>query len=65
MNSYPTSSQATSVARILSKSLHNTIVVYRAAENKFITARPRDTVNGLVVGAFRNGYAVPAGELLS
>ncbi|SEB19212.1 hypothetical protein [Variovorax sp. YR216] len=65
MNTYPTSTQATNVARILSKSLRNTIVVYRAAENKFITARPRDTVKGLVVGAFRNGYEVPVGELLS
>jgi len=65
MNTYPTSNQATTAARILSKSLGNTMVVYRAAANKFVMARPRDTVQGLVVGAYRNGYAIPAGELIA
>lgn len=56
MNTYPTVSQATGVARTLSKSSACTIVVYQASEGKFITARPTDEVNGLVVGIYQNGY---------
>ncbi|MDM0078656.1 hypothetical protein QTH90_29910 [Variovorax sp. J2P1-59] len=54
------------MARILSRSLSSTVVVYRAAENKFITASPRDTVRGgLVIGAYRNGYGVSPSEMLT
>jgi hypothetical protein len=36
--------------------------VYKTAENKFVTASPKDTVRGLVLGAYRNGYGIPVGE---
>lgn len=64
MNTYPTSSQATGVARTLSKSAQSTIVVYKTAENRFVTASLRDSVRGLVLGAYRNGYGVPVGEVV-
>jgi len=62
MNTYQTSSQATGVARTLSRSSRSTMVVYKTAENKFVTASPKDTVRGLVLGAYRNGYGIPVGE---
>jgi hypothetical protein len=58
MNTYPTVSQATGVARTLSKSAGCTIVVYQTDAHSFVTARPTDTVNGLVVGVYRDGYLV-------
>ena len=58
MNIYKTASQATGVARTLSKSAACTIVVYQAEDNRFVTARPSDAVNGLVIGVFQNGYRV-------
>ncbi|MDM0107904.1 hypothetical protein QTH97_23355 [Variovorax sp. J22R24] len=64
MNTYQTPSQATGVARTLSKSAQSTIVVYKTAENRFVTASPKDSVRGLVLGAFRNGYGIPVGEAL-
>ena len=62
MNTYPTFSQATGVARTLSKSACSIIVVYKTAENRFVTASPRDSVRGLVVGAYRNGYEIPVAQ---
>ena len=59
MNTYPTASQATGVARTLSRSSSCTMVVYQAGNGKFVTARPSDTVNGLIIGIYRNGYLVP------
>lgn len=61
MNSYPTVSQATGVARTLSKSAACTIVVYQAGSHNFVTARPSDKVSGLVIGIYQNGYQVQAG----
>ena len=58
MNTYQTVSQATGVARTLSKSSSCIIIVYQAGEGKFVTARPEDTVNGLILGVYRNGYLV-------
>lgn len=60
MNTYPTASQATGVARTLSKSSACTIVVYQTAASKFVTARPTDSVSGLVLGIYRNGYRLPS-----
>lgn len=58
MNTYQTLRQAIGVARTLSRSATCTIVVYKIEDNKFITARPEDTVTGLVMGVYRNGYVV-------
>lgn len=58
MNIYKTVSQATGVARTLSKSAACTIVVYQSDANRFVVARPSDPVNGLVVGIYQNGYQV-------
>ena len=58
MNTYPTAHQATGVARTLSKSAVCTMVVYQAGSSRFVTARPSDAVNGLVIGVYRNGYLV-------
>ena len=41
MNTYPTASQATGVARTLSKSGTCTIIVYQSGTSRFVTARPR------------------------
>lgn len=62
MNIYKTVSQAVGVARTLSKSAACTIVVYQAEDNRFVTARPSDAVNGLVIGIFQNGYQVQAAQ---
>jgi hypothetical protein len=62
MNAYPTVSQATGVARTLSKSQACTIVLYKTAENRFVAARPNDVVNGLVLGVYRNGYVTPRSQ---
>lgn len=35
------------------------MVVYQAGTGKFVTARPSDAVNGLIIGIYRNGYLVP------
>jgi hypothetical protein len=59
MNTYPTSSQATGVARTLSKRIPCTIVVYQTAERKFVTARSNDRVSGLIQGVYRDGYLLP------
>jgi hypothetical protein len=59
MNTYPTVSQATGVARTLSKHSSCTIVVYRTPQAKFVTARPTDPVLGDIEGIYRNGYVVP------
>jgi hypothetical protein len=58
MNTYFTASQATGVARTLSRSAGCTIVVYQAGAGKYVTARPEDTVRGLVIGVYRDGYLV-------
>ncbi len=62
MNSYQTASQATGVARTISKTSACTIVVYQAGAGKYVTARPTDTVSGLVIGVYRNGYLLPSGQ---
>jgi len=62
MNTYQTASQATGVARTLSKSSACTIVVYQAGPGKYVTARPNDAVSGLVIGDYRNGYLLPTGQ---
>lgn len=59
MNTYPTASQATGVARTLSKHSACTIVIYRTPEAKFVTARPTDPMLGCIEGVYRNGYEVP------
>lgn len=59
MNTYPTSSQATGVARTLSKRTPCTIVVYQTAEREFVTARSNDRVSGLIQGIYRDGYLLP------
>ncbi|MBS0450887.1 MAG: hypothetical protein JSS14_06195 [Proteobacteria bacterium] len=59
MNTYPTVRQATGVARTLSKFSECTIVVYKTSEAKFVTARPGDSVEGVIEGVYRNGYLVP------
>lgn len=59
MNTYPTSSQATGVARTLSKRFPGTIVVYQTSEREFVTARSNDRVSGLVQGLYRDGYLLP------
>lgn len=56
MNTYPTASQATGVARTLSKSGTCTIIVYQSGTSRFVTARPGDAVQGLVIGVYQNGY---------
>jgi hypothetical protein len=61
MNSYKTASQATGVARTLSRSAGCTILVYQAADSRFITARPSDAVSGLVIGVYQNGYKLQSG----
>jgi hypothetical protein len=61
MNSYKTASQATGVARTLSRSAGCTILVYQAADSRFITARPSDAVSGLVIGIYQNGYKLQSG----
>lgn len=58
MNTYQTVSQASGVARTLSRSAACTIVVYQAGGNRFVTARPSDAVSGLVIGIYQNGYQV-------
>ena len=58
MNTYRTLNQATGVARTLSARPDRTVIVYRTAEEKFVTASPRDPVLGVVEGVFREGYAV-------
>ncbi|WP_431275594.1 hypothetical protein ACQ858_04475 [Variovorax ureilyticus] len=62
MNTYQTANQAVGVARTLSKSSACTIVVYQAGAGKYVTARPTDSVSGLVIGVFRNGYLLPSGH---
>ena len=62
VNTYPTASQATGVARTLSKSARSTVVVYKTADNRFVTAALRDAVNGLVVGIYQNGYVLPGSQ---
>lgn len=59
MNTYPTVRQATGVARTLSKFSACTVVVYKTAESKFVTARPGDSVEGVIDSVYRNGYLVP------
>ena len=59
MDTYPTLSQATGVARTLSKRQSCTIVVYRTAQEKFVTARPNDRVDGTIEGVYRDGYLTP------
>lgn len=59
MNTYPTVSQATGVARTLSKHLSCTIVVYRTPQAKFVTARTTDRVAGNIESIYRNGYCTP------
>jgi hypothetical protein len=56
MNTYPTISQATGVARTLSKRASCTIVVYRTPQSKFVTARTSDPAVGSIEGIYRNGY---------
>lgn len=60
MNTYPTVSQATGVARTLSKRSSCTILVYRTPEARFVTARPNDPVVGSIEGVYRNGYCTSA-----
>jgi len=62
MNTYKTASQATGVARTLSRSSACTILVYQVGINRFVTARPNDSVSGLVIGIYRNGYKLQAAE---
>ena len=62
MNSYKTASQATGVARTLSLSAGCTILVYQAADNRFVTARPSDAVSGLVIGIYQNGYKLQSAQ---
>jgi hypothetical protein len=59
MNTYSTVSQATGVARTLSKFSACTIVVYKTFEGKFVTARPGDAIQGAIEGVYRDGYLVP------
>lgn len=59
MNTYPTVRQATGVARTLSKFSECTIVVYKTGNEKFVTARPGDAVEGVIDSVYRNGYLVP------
>ena len=59
MDTYPTLSQATGVARILSKRQLCTIVVYRTPDEKFVIARPNDRVDGNIEGVYREGYLTP------
>ncbi|OUL98602.1 hypothetical protein [Variovorax sp. JS1663] len=58
MNTYRTLDQATGVARTLSARPDRTVIVYRTADDKFVTASPKDPVRGTVTGVFRDGYAV-------
>ena len=60
MNTYPTISQATGVARTLSKHQSCTIVVYRTPQARFVTARTTDKVEGNIEGIYRNGYVLPS-----
>ncbi|MBO9512829.1 MAG: hypothetical protein J7549_01835 [Variovorax sp.] len=62
MNTYHTANQAVGVARTLSKSSACTIVVYQAGAGRYVTARPTDSVSGLVIGVYRNGYLLPSGQ---
>jgi len=55
-------SQATGVARTLSRRAGCTILVYQAADSRFVTARPADTVSGLVIGIYQNGYKLQSGQ---
>jgi hypothetical protein len=59
MNTYPTISQATGVARTLSKHASCTIVIYRTPQSKFVTARTTDPVMGNIESVYRNGYCTP------
>ena len=58
MNTYRTLHQATGVARTLSARPDRTVIVYRTADDKFVTASPRDPVVGTIEGVYREGYAV-------
>lgn len=58
MNSYRTLNQATGVARTLSAQADRTVIVYRTADEKYVTASPKDPVLGTIEGVYRNGYAV-------
>lgn len=58
MNTYRTLNQATGVARTLSAQSDRTVIVYRTADEKFVTASPKDPVLGVIEGVYRNGYAV-------
>ncbi|MET3460939.1 hypothetical protein [Variovorax atrisoli] len=58
METYPTLRQATGVARTLSRHSSCTMVVYRVAEEKFVTAHPSDHVNGTIEAVYRDGYLV-------
>lgn len=62
MNTYKTVSQATGVARTLSRSATCTILVYQVGSNRFVTARPSDSVSGLVIGIYQNGYKLQSAE---
>ena len=62
LNIYKTVSQAIGVARTLSKSAACTIMVYQTGGNRFVTARPSDPVNGLVIGIYQNGYQIQSGQ---
>jgi hypothetical protein len=59
MNTYQTASQATGVARTLSRHSACTIVIYKMSESQFVTARPSDPMLGSIEGVYRNGYVVP------
>ena len=62
MNTYQTANQAVGVARTLSKSSACTIVVYQAGAGRYVTDRHTDSVSGLVIGVYRNGYLLPSGQ---
>ncbi len=60
MNIYPTRTQAEGVARAFSKSASCTVVLYRTADEKFVTARPSERVEGQIDTVYRDGYVVPS-----
>lgn len=37
-------------------------MVYQTGGNRFVTARPSDPVNGLVIGIYQNGYQIQSGQ---
>ena len=59
METYPTLLQATGVARTLSKHSSSTMVVYRVADEKYVTAHATDRVEGgSIECVYRDGYVV-------